>query len=95
MIQRQVFTRVGAITIVVLLLLQVIVSNQLATKGLEIADIEKNIGDLRETNTRLSQEVASSSALLAISEKAHELGFTTKLKPVYFHKDQPVALELH
>jgi len=81
--------------VIVLLILQVIVSNRLATTGLKISQIETNIEKLRQGNADLNQQIASASALLTIQDEAKKLGFVKTSKPVYLSQDLPVALDLH
>lgn len=92
---KRILTRIGLFAIVVLMVLQVVVSNQLATKGLEIVEIQGKIADIEEENARLSQEIASASAFLRVQNEAYSLGFINKIKPVYLGKDKSVAIELH
>lgn len=79
--------------IICLLILQVIVSNRLTTNGGKIKQTENEITQLQENNARLSQTIASSSALLVIKKRAAEQGFTKPIQVVYLSKDQPIALE--
>jgi len=74
-----------------LLLLQVVVSNRLANYGTHITQIETDITQLTQENQLLSEQIASESALMAISTKANTLGFTKTTTPVFL-SDLPVAL---
>lgn len=77
-----------------LIVIQVIISNQLATTGLHSAEVETKIQTFVSENADLRQQIASASALRTIESKAHELGFTHPVKPVYLSTDLPVALDL-
>lgn len=80
---------------IVLLVVQVIVSNQLATQGLELSDMDQKARSLKEENLELSQEIASLSALSTVEVRAHELGLINKVDPLYLTKEPAVAVELH
>lgn len=80
-----------AVTVAVLLLIQVVVSNRLATAGVKINKIEEEIQDLALENTNLTEQIASASSLLTLREKATKLGYTRTIKPVYLAQDLLVA----
>ncbi|HCM37686.1 MAG: hypothetical protein UV61_C0002G0239 [Candidatus Gottesmanbacteria bacterium GW2011_GWB1_43_11] len=80
--------------VVVLLLIQVIVSNRLATSGHDITRIEQEIQTVNEENQLYAEKIASASALMAIADKAKQLGFVTPVNPIFLTRDLPVALNL-
>ncbi len=80
--------------IIGLLVIQVVVSNRLATSGLKIVQMETDIGRLNQENGDIRQEIASASALLTITEKAKALGFIKKAQPLFISVIQPVALNI-
>ncbi|RJR15544.1 hypothetical protein C4579_01875 [Candidatus Microgenomates bacterium] len=86
--------RLLTIISVVLMVLQVIVSNRLANMGLQISQTDTEIQSITQENTDLRQKIASASSLLTLEEKAQELGFVIPSQPVYLSKDLPVALDL-
>lgn len=80
---------------VILVVLQVIVSNQLATLGKRLGELESDIIVEKDRKMALETEVASRSALLAIREKAELMGFvepTTK-QILNLVPEVPVAFE--
>lgn len=83
------------VIVMMLLFLQVMVSNRLATVGTSIAKIEKDVQQLNEENIDLRQKIASNSSLLVIENKAKLLGFTTEVKPIYISREPSVAFDLH
>lgn len=80
-------------TIFILLLLQVIVSNTLATAGMEMSEIEKDISKFSYENGLLEEKIASASSLMTLSTKAKEIGFTKTASPIFLARDLPVALD--
>ncbi len=82
---------VAAITLVVL---QVVVSNELATLGKRLGKLDQQVrieADMREA---LSTEVASASSLLVIRERAQAQGFVdpTAKQIISLSLEVPVAL---
>ena len=77
-----------------LLILQVFVSNWLATSGLEISEIDHDIQNLTAENADLRQQIASASSLTTLRTKAADLGFIYPARPVFFNKEPVVALDL-
>lgn len=62
---------------VVLLVVEILVTNELAGFGKKVAQVDRAIDALREENQLLVEKVASLSSLLTIEEKARTLGFST------------------
>lgn len=69
------------ILLIVVVLAEFTVTNYLAGKGREVGGIDRQIVALREENERLSQQVASASSLLNVSDRARALGF---MEPVHY-----------
>jgi cell division protein FtsL len=59
----------------VLLFAQLVFANNLATEGEKIAGVEQEIQRLEAENTSLKVEIAKSSSLTNLSEKAKKLGY--------------------
>lgn len=59
----------------ILLLIQVIVSNQLAALGKTLSALDQRISVANERHERLATEVASASSLLSIRVRAQQEGF--------------------
>ncbi len=75
----------------ILTLSQLIVSNQLATRGEEIRKIETQITDISQENEILANQVSSYSALSAISQQASRLNLHPA-KVLYLRPETNVAL---
>ncbi len=78
-----------------LLVVQVIVSNRLATSGSTIDKVESEIGVVTQANQSLEEKIASYSALSTLKAKAEALGFIKPVAPQYLSPELPVALDLH
>lgn len=63
------------VTAVVLVVIQVIVSNQLATLGKKMGNLDTAVADARDVNEILHTEVASASSLMAVRLRAQAMGF--------------------
>lgn len=59
----------------VLVVLQVIVSNQLAMLNVQMGSLDDAVYTARDTHTVLETAVASASSLMALQVRAEELGF--------------------
>ncbi len=81
--------------ILILLIIQVLVSNNLANYGTTISKIEIEIGDLTQENQLLEEKIASASSLMTLNEKAKKIGFVKVVNPHYFSNQIPVALGGH
>lgn len=64
-------------SVVLLLIVEILVTNELAGFGRKVGDANRAIDALKEENQLLQEKVASLSSLLSVEEKAHALGFTT------------------
>ena len=87
--------RLFKVLIFVLILLgifQVIVSNQLANAGEKLTQIEEEIKILEEKNEWFKREIAISSSLTTIAEKAEEMGFL-RVENFLYLTDEPFALK--
>lgn len=84
------------ITAVILLVFQVIVSNELATLGKKLGQLDVDVRIVSDTRESLAIEVASASSLMALREKAMAVGFmepTTK-QIMNLSLQVPVALDI-
>lgn len=61
--------------LVTLSIAQFLLSNDLASTGNSVFEVEQSIKVLREENEILKQQVASARSLSAIEDRANELGF--------------------
>lgn len=69
-----------------LIVFQLFLTNELASFGEKILEIDAKIESLSDDNLRLESQVASASSLLTIETKAFELGF--KKSSSVIHLDQ-------
>lgn len=79
---------------IVLVVLQVIVSNRVGMLGKKLTGLEGSIASEKLAREFLATEVASASSILAQSEKAKALGFREPVKSdiLVLDKTIPVAL---
>ena len=73
-------------------LFQVVVSNQLATAGEKLTQIDERIRGLENENERLKRKIAISSSLTTIAEKAEEIGFL-KVENFLYLTEEPFAFK--
>lgn len=69
------------LTAIMLLVFQVILSNELSTHGKQVGELEKEVRLAKDEKEALTIEVASASSLLTLRDRAEVLGFiepTTK-----------------
>lgn len=84
------------ITAVILLVFQVIISNELATLGKKLGQLDVDVRLVSDTRESLSIEVASASSLLALRERAFVQGFVepTSKQILNVSLQVPVALDM-
>ncbi len=81
------------LVVFILVIVQVVVTNQLAGLGADVTDIETRIEATVAENEILRQQVASASSLLLIEQKAKEQGLTEPQATSYLSLDPlPLAL---
>lgn len=78
---------------IVLLVVQVVISNRVGMLGKKLTGLESNIVQEKLTNNFLATEVASASSMLAQGERARHLGFreATKTDILVVDTTVPVA----
>lgn len=64
------------ILVVLLVVVELLVTNELAGFGRKVAEADRFIEAVSEENQLLSEKIASLSSLLIIDQKARELGIT-------------------
>lgn len=69
--------RILPIAVVLLLVVEILVTNELAGFGRKVGETNLAIDVLKEENQLLQEKVASLSSLLTVEDKARALGFTT------------------
>jgi len=85
-------TLVLAAMVVVLLAVQIVVSNRLSTEGQTLTSLEEKIGAISLENKRLRTQKAEMASLLEVSEKAEEQGYIDNPQVLILQPDQAVAL---
>lgn len=79
--------------IIMLSIVQVIVSNNLSTTGIELAKYQEEINRYHRENTVLHEEILEKSSYTFIASKAAELGFVEEKSRVYLTDPVPVAFK--
>ncbi|KKU88474.1 MAG: hypothetical protein UY18_C0013G0019 [Microgenomates group bacterium GW2011_GWF2_47_9] len=74
--------KVFALSIVLLMVLSVTLSNRSLDDSQEVREITETIASLEHDNTLLRAEIASVGSLTAVAEKASSLGWSTSPKIV-------------
>lgn len=77
---------IGLLTVV-----QVIVSNRLATSGVTLAKAQEELRDYKKENALLQQTYLEQAALTTVASQAAELGFKAGTAQVYLHIPVPLA----
>lgn len=82
------------LTALMLMIIQVVLSNQLATLGKRLGQLDKEVRLETDVYEALSTEVASASSLLVLRERAQLLGFVepTAKQIMSLTLEVPVAL---
>lgn len=78
-----------------LVIVEIVLTNQLAGGGRTVLAVDGSIDELREQNAILEQKVASASSLLTVAAKASDLGFVEPAKTQFISiapSELPVAL---
>lgn len=78
MIITKIIVRVLPVAVILLIVFQIILTNEMVNYGRTVSQIDKRIDRLKNENEHMALQVASSSSLLYLEQKARELGFTDK-----------------
>ena len=78
--------------IVVLIFIHIIISNSIATNGIELGKLEDQIQVYKENNTILKEEVLKESAYVHIASEAALMGFVKKDANISISSSLPLAL---
>lgn len=90
----QTILRFTPLIAILLGVLQLVVSNELAAFGSKVRTIETQIDLVRSENERLAWQVASATSLMNVNEKAISLGFIDNISaPTVISTEHRVALE--
>lgn len=82
---------VVSIILAMLVILQVYFLNTYSTSGQQISDLQKEIESIENQNVRLQTQIASDSAMLAISIQSESIGINKSLLTVSLKSPLPVA----
>lgn len=84
------------LTIVVLSLVQITVSNMLSTGGIELSSVQSQIDNLQKENAILKEQIYSVASLTYIASEAEKLGYVegvnTKSSVLVIANPQPLAI---
>lgn len=78
----------------ILMVIQLFILNKDSTAGESLADMKEQIMTTENENITLSQNIASASAIAAITVKAKEQGFAEGNKTLSVNGPIPIALYL-
>lgn len=81
------------VIIIGLSIVQIALSNQMATAGTELAEISNKIDEYKKENTQLEEKVLEASALTTIDTKAQKLGFVPETTQIDLSTPLPLALK--
>lgn len=83
------------LTIVVLSLVQITVSNMLSTGGIELAAVQSQIQDYQKDNAILKEQIYSIASLTHVATQADKLGYVqgVSTKTLVIANPQPLAIK--
>lgn len=79
------------IFIIFLIFMEVIILNKHSTMGDMLTSLNHNINKFENENNLLSQEIASASSMIAVSQKAQEYGLVSSTKVLSLTSSVPLA----
>jgi cell division protein FtsB len=85
-------TTLAFISVVILLIANLMVSNIIATSGEQLRQLQERNKNLENQNSKLRQEIIQTSALNTLENKAYELGFAKSTETLTLSSQPPVAL---
>jgi hypothetical protein len=89
-----IFVRSLPLAVIILGVVEIILTNQLAGSGKAVRLVDLTVDDIRQQNELLEQRVASASSLMTIASRAYEMGFIEPAKSQYLTvapQELPVA----
>lgn len=87
------FVTIIVITILVLSIVQVTVSNRLSTTGIVLGEMQGKIKTYQRENVVLSEKILSASSFSNIASEAASLGFVDSKAALFLSTPLPVAME--
>jgi hypothetical protein len=80
-------------TVLILFLVKISVSNQVATSGVVLSEVSQSLDSLKLENTLLSEQFYNLSALTTIETKAQALGYVEPKENFVLNGQIPVAIK--
>lgn len=65
-----------------LIFAQLVFANNLATDGQKLAEVQKQIADLKDQNMTLKVQIAQASSFQVLAKKASDMGFVSPKDPI-------------
>lgn len=87
------FVKIIIVVLLVVLAVQIVVSNQLSTTGITLAKLDGEFNDYKEKNSLLEEEVLMASSFTTIASNASSLGFVETKSYVSLSGSLPLALK--
>jgi len=84
--------KIFLLLVIFLGLVQVYLSQRLASAGKAVADLEKEAAEISLENEKLLENLNNQGSLAVVFEKAQSLGFRPANEVLYFTSEVPVAL---
>jgi hypothetical protein len=81
------------LTIVVLSVVKIFVSNRIATSGVVLGKVQEELLSYKLENTILSEKLYTLSSLTNIASKAYDLGYTDSKTDYVLSNQVPVAIK--
>lgn len=78
--------------IIILTVVQLLVSNKLATSGVILSSLRQEVLEKKQENEILKTEIAKASSLVNIASQAASLGFVKNNNPLAISTSQTFAL---
>lgn len=85
--------KVLILTVIILFVVKIFVSNKLAISGVALGKIQEEISAYKLQNTLLSEQYYEASSLTNLDEKASKLGYTEQGSDFVLNGQLPVALK--
>jgi cell division protein FtsL len=90
--QLKLYIGITMLSIIVLTVARVVVTNTISTDGIDLAKIQARIAEYKKENTLLHEQILSLTSLNHIASEAGELGFVTSKKEMVLTAPPPLAL---
>lgn len=81
------------ISIAILSVLQVLISNRLSTSGIELSKLNEQIKSYKKENYILSEKLFIATSLTSVASNASQIGFVENSEQVYLNAPLPLAVK--